>query len=70
MSMMGTSAGEGWVGKPDRVFDLKGARKGSFSQNSTYMCFPAATDVKLAPPDRAAPLAVAVLLAVGVELHP
>jgi hypothetical protein len=70
LSMVGTDEGRGWVGKSDRGSDLKDAGYGSFKQNPPYTLIRSATDLILAPPYRAAPLAAAVLLADGVELHP
>jgi hypothetical protein len=58
------------VGKLDRACDLKGAGYGRLNRNPPYIIFPAAAELKSAPPDRAAHLAAAVLLAIGVELHP
>jgi hypothetical protein len=58
------------VGREDRGSDLKGAGYGSFNRNSPYGVFLAADDLVLAPPDIAAPLAAAALLAFSVELRP
>jgi hypothetical protein len=69
-SMVGTNKGRGWVGESDRGSDLKDAGYRSFNQNPSYLVFPAAADLILTPPYRAAPLAAAVLLVSGVELHP
>jgi hypothetical protein len=68
--MVGTDEGRGWVGKSNRGSDLKGAGYGLFNRNTPYMIFPAAADLKLAPPYRAAPLAAAVLSDAGVKFHP
>ena len=68
--MVGTDEGSGWVGNSDRGSDLKGAGYGILSQNHPYMVFPAAADLKSALPSHAAPVAAAILLAIGVELHP
>jgi hypothetical protein len=68
--MGATDEGRGWVGKSDRGSDLKDAGYGSFDRNPPNMFIPAAADLVSTPRYRAAPLAAAVLLAVGVELHP
>jgi hypothetical protein len=57
------------VGNLDWGSDRKGAGYIRFNQHPPYEVFPAAEDLKLALPYRVAPLATAVLLAVGVELH-
>jgi hypothetical protein len=58
------------VGILYRGFDLKGAGYGRFNRSPPYMGFQAATDLKSAPPDRAASLVADVLLVAGVEHHP
>jgi hypothetical protein len=68
--MVGTDERRGWVRKTNRGSNLKGAGYGRFNRSPPYMSIPAAADQESATPDRAAPLASAVLLAIGVELHP
>jgi hypothetical protein len=58
------------VGKSDRGSDVKGAGYGRFNDTLCIWFFPAAVDLKSVPLDRAAPFAVAVLLAAFVEVHP
>jgi hypothetical protein len=49
--------------------DLKEDGYGSFNYNPTYMLFPAAADLVLAPLNRPTTLAAVVFLVAGVELH-
>jgi hypothetical protein len=70
LSMMGIDERRGWVGKSDRGSDPEGAGYGRFDQNPPCMGIPTAADLISAPPYRAASLAVAILFADGVELHP
>jgi hypothetical protein len=68
--MVGTDEGRDWVIKLDWGSDLKGAGNGHSNEKPPYKVFPAAAELKSAQPNRVAPRAAAVLLVVGVELHP
>jgi hypothetical protein len=70
MSMVSTDDGRGCVGKADRGSGLKSTGYGRFNQNLHYMVVPAAVDHISAPPNRAAPLVVVLLLVASVDLHP
>jgi hypothetical protein len=67
--MVAADERRGWVGKSNLGFYLEGAGYGRFNRNPPYMVFLAAADITSSPPDRAAPLAAAGLLADGVKLH-